>query len=162
MTCLGIGCEHHVLPIPECGVLREAAEEAKESMGVADATKPQQDLGGHVSESVGHGAKAAAGAEDALVAGDAFKLELERESVTETAAGSSRDRVEPKRKPRPPQNKKRCGKGEFFCQGCGTSKKAELFPSAQVVCLECKRFLDRIYGQCQRQGELGLVVQTAP
>ena len=58
-----------------------------------------------------------------------------------------------KDKPRKPAAKRKGAKGEVLCTGCGVYKKAENFPTAHLACLECKRFLDRIYGYCQRQGE---------
>ena len=82
-----------------------------------------------------------------------MELELEHEVFEDVMSRSSREKEVTPRKPKP-QPKKRIGKGELYCQGCGVSKKADLFPSAQAVCVECKRYLDRIYGQCQRQGEL--------
>ena len=50
--------------------------------------------------------------------------------------------------------KKKGGKGEVHCLGCGFWRKSEFFSVSQTVCSECKKYLDRIYGFCQRQGEM--------
>lgn len=58
--------------------------------------------------------------------------------------------------------KKRKGrKGLLVCIGCGEQKPVSEFSLRQVVDVECKRFLDRIYHQARVQGQFGVVSQTA-
>ena len=67
------------------------------------------------------------------------------------------DPVQAQAKPKPKSRaaaKKKGGKGDVHCFGCGQWRKAEYFSLSQTVCSECKKYLDRIYGFCQRQGEL--------
>jgi len=51
-------------------------------------------------------------------------------------------------------NKRKERKGHMTCIGCLTSKLVTDFDLSQKVCKECKRHLDRISGQCKRQGKL--------
>jgi hypothetical protein len=45
-------------------------------------------------------------------------------------------------------------KGHMTCVGCLSSKLVTDFDLSQKVCKECKRHLDRIAGQCKRQGQM--------
>eukprot|EP00971_Amphidinium_carterae_P282027 5598393-Amphidinium_carterae.1 len=87
-----------------------------------------------------------------------LSFEDEVDDIASTVRGESSQGVgavvpAPKAKSKA-QTKRKAGKGEIHCQGCRAFKKPECFSISHAVCAECKLYLDRIYGQCKRQGDL--------
>ena len=64
----------------------------------------------------------------------------------ESEARSSK-KGKPKRAGRKP------AKNEIFCVGCAQYVKSDMFQMNQCYCVSCKRLLDRISKQSERQGE---------
>ena len=162
MTCLGIGCEHHVLPIPECGGLREAAEEAKESMGRCRCHQATTGSWGPcVRERWAWWQKLR----------QVLQMRWWQVTLSNWSLSASRSQRQRLGLPEtewslrgshaPRRTRSDAARASYSAKDAAPPRRPSCFPSAQAVCLECKRFLDRIYGQCQTPRRTGLVAQTA-
>ena len=56
-------------------------------------------------------------------------------------------------KPAAKRQGRKGGKNDIWCAGCGAFVKADMFAVNQDKCCTCKRLLDRISKQVERQGE---------